>query len=191
MKSLNAIKVVALALGCAAAVCAAIPSKAGGGPSANAAALRANAGNKFALVPTGDPLVFGHPVDGVAQVSLLGNCHFHGEGEVRMPAAVGQAVVIVSTSPWTLTASDGTNSLAFEVIGTATFDPVNPGFANVNYTATFVGGTGNFVGATGTATFEVTAQFETQLDGWATWTMKGVVITPKSLSNAARNVTQD
>ena len=86
--------------------------------------------------------------------------------------------MIVSTSPWTLTASNGTNSLQFDVQGTATFDPVNPNFANLTYTATFVGGTGAFVSATGTATFEVTAQFESPLEGWATWTMKGYVLTP-------------
>jgi len=178
MKKIHAVKILALGLGCAALVWASAPSKAGDTLPANAAALRANAGNKFALVPTGNPYVFGHPVDGVAQVSLLGNCHFHGEGEVRLPASPGEPIVILSTSPWTLTASNGTNSLQFDVQGTATFDPVNPSFANLTYTATFVGGTGAFVGATGTATFEVTAQFESALDGWATWTMKGFVLTP-------------
>jgi hypothetical protein len=178
---INAVKILALGFGCAALVWITTPINAGNTLPANAAALRANAGNKFALVPTNDPYVLGHPVDGVAQVSLLGNCHFHGDGEVHLPTSAGQPIVIVSTSPWTLIASDGTNSLQFDVQGTATFDPVNPNFANLSYTATFVGGTGAFVGATGTATFEVTAQFESALEGWATWTMKGYVITPPSV----------
>jgi len=56
-------------------------------------------GNKFALVPTADPFVLGHPVDGVAQVSLLGNCHFHGESEIHLPTSPDQPIVIVSTQP--------------------------------------------------------------------------------------------
>ena len=55
------------------------PADADDGPSANAAAIRVTTGNTFALVPTSDPNVFGHPVDGVSQVSLMGNCHFHGD----------------------------------------------------------------------------------------------------------------
>jgi hypothetical protein len=178
MTKINVVKSLTLALGAIALVWAAIPTKAGDTLPANAAALRANAGNKFALVPTSNPYVFGHPVDGVAQVSLLGNCHFHGEGEVRLPTSADQPIVIVSTSPWMLTSSDGANSLQFDAQGTATFDPAKPTFANLTYTATLVGGTGAFVGATGTATFEVTAQFESALEGWATWTMKGYVLTP-------------
>jgi hypothetical protein len=181
MTKINLVKSLVLALGGAALVWASVTSRAGDTLPANAAALRANAGNKFALVPTANPYVLGHPVDGVAQVSLLGNCHFHGEGEIHLPTSPGQPIVIVSTSPWALTASDGTNSLRFDVQGTATFDPVNPNFANLSYTATFVGGTGAFASATGNATFEVTAQFESALEGWATWTMKGYVITPPSV----------
>ncbi len=117
-------------------------------------------------------------MDGVAQVSLLGNCHFHGEGEVRLPTSPGQPIVIVSTSPWTLTSSDGLNSLKFAARGTAVFDPANPNFANLTYNVTFTGGTGAFASATGTATMEVTAEFTSPLAGLANWTMKGVVITP-------------
>jgi len=180
MKSITVIKTLALGTGCAALVWGAATINAGDTLPANAAAIRATTGNTFALVPTADPTVFGHPVDGVAQVSLMGNCHFHGEGEVRLPTSPGQPIVIVSTTPWTLTASNGTNSLWFEVQGTATFDPVNPNFANLVYNATFVGGTGAFTNATGKATFEVTAEFNSPLTGLANWTMKGYVITPPS-----------
>jgi hypothetical protein len=180
MKQINAVKNLAFALPCVALMWGSASIQAADTLPSNAAALRANAGNTFALVPTADPNVFGHPVDGVVQVSLLGNCHFHGEGEIHLPTAPGQPIVIVSTSPWTFTSSDGANSLQFDVQGTATFDPVNPSFANLSYTATFTGGTGAFASARGTATFEVTAEFTSPLAGLATWTMKGYVITPPS-----------
>jgi hypothetical protein len=154
------------------------PADVSQGPGANAAAIRVTTGNTFALVPTSDPTVFGHPVDGVAQVSNMGNCHFHGEGIVYFPTSAGQPIRIVSDTPWTLTSSDGANSLSFTADGTATFDPANPLFGNVSYNVTFVGGTGKFAGATGTATMEVTAEFTSPLAGLATWTMKGVVVTP-------------
>jgi len=143
-----------------------------------AAAIRVTTGNAFALVPTADPNVFGHPVDGVAQVSLMGNCHFHGEGNIYLPSSQGQPIRILSSSPWTLTSSDGANSLMFDAEGTAIFDPANPLFANLTYQVTFVGGTGAFAGATGTGTMEVTAEFTSALNGLANWTLKGVVITP-------------
>ena len=167
----------AIALGCAALVSGSGKISAQDTLPANAADIRVTAGNTFALIPTADPNVFGHPVDGVAQVSLLGNCHFHGEGEVHLPTTAGQPIVIVSTSPWTLTAADGTASLKFDAQGTAVFDPANPSFVNLKYNATFVGGTGAFATARGKATFEVTAQFTSALAGLGTWTMKGYVIT--------------
>lgn len=178
MKPITAVRSLVLELVSTALVWVAAAAYAADTLPPNAAAIRATTGNTFALTPTADPYVFGHPVDGVAQVSLMGNCHFHGDGEVRLPTSPGQFITIVSTSPWTLTASNGTNSLRFDVQGTATFDPVNPNFANLTYTATFVGGTGAFANANGKATFEVTAEFNSPLTGLANWTMKGYVITP-------------
>ena len=145
-------------------------------PASNGAAIRVTTGNTFAMVPTSDPTVFGHPVDGVAQVSLMGNCHFHGESTIYLPTTAGQPIRILSTTPWTLTSSDGVNSLKFETEGTATFDPANPLFANLTYKVTFVGGTGKFARARGSGTMEVTAEFTSPLAGLANWTMKGVVI---------------
>src|SRR6266487_1052375 len=146
------------------------------GPSTNSAAIRVTTGNTFALVPTSDSNVFGHPVDGVAQVSLMGNCHFHGEATIYLPTSAGQTIRIFSSSPWTLTSSDGANSLKFDTEGTATFDPANSRFANLTYKVTFVGGTGKFAQARGTGTMEVTAEFTSPLGGLANWTMKGVVL---------------
>lgn len=180
MKNLNLVRFIALSVTCAALTMGVSPVTANSGPAANAAAIRVTTGNTFGLVPTADPFVFGHPVDGVAQVSLMGNCHFHGESTLYFPTGAGQAIRIVSSSPWTLTSSDGANSLKFEVVGTATFDPSNALFGNVIYQVTFTGGTGKFVGAAGSATMEVTAEFTSPLGGLANWTLKGVVITAPS-----------
>src|SRR5262245_3911072 len=169
---------VTLTLACAALAIS--RSSAGVGPSSSAAAIRVTTGNTFALVPTSNPNAIGHPVDGVAQVSVMGNCHFHGESTIYLPTSAGQPIRILSNAPWTLTSSDGANSLKFDVEGIATFDPVNPLFANLTYDVKFVGGTGRFAQSTGTGTMEVTAEFTSDLGGLANWTMKGVVITPSS-----------
>ena len=182
MKKLNLPRTLTLTLTCAALAISRAPTGAADGPSTNAVAIRVTTGNTFALVPTSDPNVFGHPVDGVAQVSVMGNCHFHGEANIYLPTSAGQPIRIISTSPWTLTSSDGANSLKFDTEGTATFDPANPLFANLTYKVTFVGGTGRFAHATGTGTMEVTAEFTSDLGGLANWTMKGVVI-PSTASN--------
>ena len=94
MTKINAVNGLALALGCAALVGASTVTRAGDILPANAAALQVTTGNTFALVPTADPNVFGHPVDGVAQVSLMGNCHFHGEGEIHLPTSAGQPLIL-------------------------------------------------------------------------------------------------
>jgi hypothetical protein len=180
MKTKNILPILALTLGSVALIWTTVATKAGDTLPAKAAAIRVTTGNRFELVPTADPNVFGHPVDGVAQVSLMGNCHFHGEATIYLPTAVGEPIRILSDTPWRLTSSDGANTLEFDVEGTATFDPANPLFANLTYSVKFVGGTGAFAGATGTGTMEVTAEFTSQLGGLANWTMKGVVITPPS-----------
>src|ERR1051325_2180643 len=125
MKKLSLLRTTALILTCTALAISRSPVDADGTPSPNASAVRVTTGNTFALVPTSDPTIFGHPVDGVAQVSSMGNAHFHGEGAVYFPTSVGQPIRIISTSPWTLTSSDGANSLKFDVDGTAAFDPAN------------------------------------------------------------------
>jgi hypothetical protein len=178
MRKLNCLPALTLAIACAALVTSRSTVRANDDNRINSSAIRVTTGNTFALVPTSNPSVFGHPLDGVAQVSVLGNCHFHGESTVYMPTSAGQSIRIVSSSPWTLTSSDGADSLEFDAEGTATFDPTNPLFANITYQVSFVGGTGKFVGAKGKATMEVTAMFTSQLAGLANWTMKGVVTTP-------------
>src|SRR5438552_17589795 len=102
MNKLNLLRTLALALTCAALAISRSQVGANDGPPVNAAAIRVTTGNTFALVPTSDPNVFGHPVDGVAQVSLMGNCHFHGEATIYLPTSPGQPIRILGTSPWTL-----------------------------------------------------------------------------------------
>src|SRR4051812_39227634 len=89
MKTVNLFRVLTLTLACAALAISRTPAAADDGPSANAAAIRVTTGNTFALVRTSNPYVFGHPVDGVANVSLMGNCHFHGDGTVYFPVSPG------------------------------------------------------------------------------------------------------
>lgn len=178
MKHIKLLATIALAAACAAVTVSRSRANVSGTLPSNAAAIWVTTGNTFALVPTDDPNVFGHPVDGVAQVSLMGNCHFHGDGTIYLPTSAGQPIRILSDAPWKLTSSDGANSLQFDAEGTATFDPANPQFANLTYSVKFIGGTGAFIGASGTGTMEVTAEFTSALGGLANWTMKGVVITP-------------
>lgn len=143
---------------------------------ANAAALRANAGNTFVLTPTANPSVFKITADGVVQVSVMGNCSEHAELLVQFPASAGQPILLNGTG--TLTSSDGATTLNFSVSGTATPDPANPAFFNNNYQATFTGGTGAFASAKGVAQISELVKFSSQTAGTGTWTMKGYVITP-------------
>src|SRR5213082_1326069 len=110
MKKINLFRTLSLTITCAVLTIGRSPVNADGALPVNAAAIRVTTGNTFALVPTSDPNVFGHPVDGVAQVSLMGNCHFHGEATIYLPTSAGQPIRILSTTPWTLTSSDGANS---------------------------------------------------------------------------------
>ena len=103
--------------GASAALAISRYSVAADGEPSNAAAIRVTTGNTFTLVPTSNANVFGHPVDRVAQISLMGNCHFHREANAYLPTSAGQPIRILSTTPWTLTSSDGVNSLKFDTGG--------------------------------------------------------------------------
>src|SRR5439155_25659821 len=125
MNKMSLVKNLALGVACAALISTIAPIEAADSLPANAAYLQAYTGNTFALIPTADPNVLGHPVDGPAHVSLMGNCHFHGESEVHLPTSPDQPIVIVSTSPWSFTSADGKNSLKFDARRIPTFDPAN------------------------------------------------------------------
>lgn len=106
--------------------------------SGTAADIRANGGTTFNLLPTADPGVFTHTVDGLAQVSLVGNCAFHADVLARFPAVAGQPVALSGT--FTFTSADGTSVLQASVEGAVNYDPANPAFVNFGYRAVFTGG---------------------------------------------------
>jgi hypothetical protein len=169
MKKLSVIKVIALTFGCAALAFAS--------SSVNEEDIRANEGATFFLTPTLDPSVFKITADGVARVSLLGDCSYHAEVEARLPASPGQPTVVSGRASFT--SADGAATLKFSVRGTGTPNPANPAFVNLSYQATFTGGSGAFASATGTAEINELVKFTSPLAGTATWTMRGSVVTAR------------
>ena len=176
MKSLNLFKKLGMAIVCAVLMFAS--------NSATAADIRANAGTTFTLTSTTDPSVFTHEINGVAQVSLLGKCTFHGDVVGRFPATAGQPIAL--TGNFTFTTADGATTLSAAVEGAATPDPANPSFLNFHYDVTFTGGSGAFTNARGRADIDGFGQYTAEglvqpadgsTTGKATWTMKGEVRT--------------
>jgi hypothetical protein len=173
MKQRNTIKQVTRALGAAALLWGSSNLQAGGTLPANAAALRANAGTTF--VTEFRPSDFLHTVDGVADVSLLGNCRVHFDVVGQFPSSPDQPIPL--TGSLTITAADGT-TLTAAVEGAVAFGEA--GFANFYYHVTFTGGTGRFTTARGRAEIAGVALLTSEAGdrGTATWRMKGHVITP-------------
>jgi len=167
MRTLNPFRIIALALACATLAMTVAPT--------HAAVIRAHGGNTFELLPTPTPGVLAHPLDGVARVSVLGNCAFHGDVLVQAPAAPDQPFVLKGT--WRFTSTDGTTTLDAEVEGTATLDPANPNFANVHYEVKFTGGTGQMTNARGRAKIDGLAMFTSPSTGTAAWSLNGLVLT--------------
>jgi hypothetical protein len=175
MKKLHVSKIMAFGTVCAALAVTCVVLKANNNPlPANAADLRANAGNTFVLTPTPDPSVFEITANAVAQVSLMGNCTEHAELEVRFPTSPGQPILLNGAG--SLTSSDGATTLKFTVTGTAKPDAANPAFYNNSYQLTFTGGSGDFATATGAGEVEELVLFSSPLGGTGTWTMKGYVV---------------
>ena len=158
-------KSLGLALGCAALL---LTSN-----SISAADIRVNAGTTFDLLPTADPGVFTHTVDGIAQVSLLGNCTVHADVVVRFPASPSQPPTLKGS--FTFTTADGATTLKATVEGTGTPDPANASFLNFSYHVTFTGGSGQFASARGEAEIKGAAMFTSPSSGKATWKLKGHV----------------
>ncbi len=165
-------KVLGVALGCAALVLSSV--------SLSAAQIRANAGTTFVLYPTADPTVLTHTVDGVVQVSLMGNCTVHFDVVVTAKSAELYAL----KGSLTITSATGAATLKADVAGVGTIDPDNGNFLNIHYKVVFTGGSGAFAHAHGQAEINGFAYFTTQglvqpagayATGKATWTMKGQV----------------
>ena len=170
MTKLSLFKSLGLALGGAALVLT--PN------SISAADIRVNAGTTWTLTPTADPSVFTHTVNGVAQVSLLGNCTVHADVVVRFPPSSDQPPTL--NGSFAFTTANGATTLKATVEGTGTPDPANPGFLNFHYHVTFAGGSGQFAAARGEADIDGVALFTAPSAGTATWTLKGFVITSPS-----------
>jgi hypothetical protein len=111
------------------------------------------------------------------QSSLLGTCVENAQLQVRFPATPGQPVVLNGTGSFT--SIDGTKSLQFTVTGTATPDSANPNFFNAKYQVTFTGSTGAFASARGVAEIVEVVMFTSPSTGIVTWTLNGLVITPR------------
>lgn len=177
VKTITRLNRVVLAVACAALVITTGTLKADFRPPVNIAPILANAGVTAILTPTSDPAVFSATATGVVQTSLLGTCVENAQLQVRFPATPGQPVVLNATGSFT--SLNGTNSLQFTASGTATPDPANSGFFNAKYQVTFTGGTGAFASASGLAEINEVVMFTSATTGTVTWTLKGLVITPK------------
>jgi hypothetical protein len=161
----NLTKILGLALGCTGLLLSA--------HSLSAGDIRANGGTTWVLGPTDDPSVFTHTVDGVVQVSLMGNCNIHADVVVRFPTDPSKVPTL--NGSFTFTAADGVTTLKASAEGTGTPDPANPSFLNFQYHIAFTGGSGQFTNARGEAIIKGVALFITPSSGKATWELKGSV----------------
>lgn len=168
MKKLNLFKAITLALGCVALAMTTIPADAG--------VIKANAGTTFILTPVpGSTTEFPHTVDGVVQVSLLGNCTVHFDVIMFAPKTAKDPFTLLGTLR--ITSADGTTTLDADVVGKATVDPANANFLNLHYDVKFTGGTGTMAHARGKADIDGFAMFTSATTGTATWLLQGKVAT--------------
>ena len=177
MKNMNRLNLAMLAAACAALIVTTDSSKADFRPPVNLLPIHANAGVTAVLTPTSEPGVFIAIATGVVQTTLLGTCVENVQQTVRFPTTPDQPVVLNGSG--TFTSIDGTKSLKFTVSGTATPDPANPNFFNSKYQLTFTGGTGAFASASGGAEITEVVMFTSASTGTVTWTLNGLVITPR------------
>ncbi len=169
MKPLSIVNVIVLALGCT--------TLAFSGPHNATVAIVGHAGPGFVFTPTDDPYDFKAAVNGVAKISLLGNCTDHADLDVRFPATPGQTVLVNGSG--TFTSVDGTATLNFTLTGSATPDPANPAFFNSKYQLKFTGGSGAMASAKGLAEIEEVIMLTSPLTGSASWVLQGIVTTPR------------
>ena len=174
---INRLNLAVLAAACVALIFATAQLKADFHPQVNIVPIHANAGVTAVLTNTADPAVFIATATGVVQTSLLGTCVENARLQVRFSATPGQPAVLTGTG--TFTSIDGTKSLNTSVTGTATPDPANPSFLNASYQVTFTGGTGAFASASGGGEITEVAMFTSQSTATVTWTLNGLVVTPR------------
>jgi hypothetical protein len=136
--------------------------------------MTANAGTRFTLGPSDQEGVLSHTVDGVAQVSVIGNCIVHFDVLAR-PAPPGV--------PWKLEGTmhfvypkDG-SILRLKVIGSVLPESDVP-IANLHYNAEVISGEGQFAGARGTGEIDGAGMFiDAEGNGTATWLFQGNIFT--------------
>jgi len=156
MRKMSLSKILGLALGCTVLVF--------GATSASAGEFSANAGTTFILVPvpktnpTG-PQLFTHTVDGVVEVSPLGDCTVHFDLIVTATGDAKRPYTVAGSQ--TITTADGKSSVTSLVKGYLSSNPANGGFLGIHYQLTFTSGTGQLAGARG----------ETLLSGFAALAM--------------------
>lgn len=136
--------------------------------------ITANGGTTFDLVPTADPSIFTHTVDGLAQVSSVGNCIFHADVIAHLPAAANEPWKLEGTGQFV--SADGQSVLRVSVQGWVVSDPANPAFGNLHYDAEIKPGEGKFAGAHGRGEIDGAGLFTSATTGKATWLFRGNIV---------------
>lgn len=180
MKTHRLYAIVALALGSAIIAATTVPSHAdrrpGYGPHTQR--ITAHAGTTFTPLEVVEvneehvPIKFRHLVDGVARVSLLGNCTVHFD-VIAVPRPDGTFSVDGTLQ---ITTAGGQTTLNADVAGSTSAEPDNGLMANFHYDVTFTGGTGPMADVRGTAEIDGMLLFnEGFAGGKATWAMDGKI----------------
>jgi hypothetical protein len=134
--------------------------------------MTANAGTRFTLVPNGTG-AFTHTVDGLAQVSVIGDCLVHFD-VVAEPQPTGEWKG--TGTAYFLNPKDGS---ILRLKGTARVTPEpNSPIANFHYDLEIISGEGQFAGARGSGEIDGAALFiDDQGNGTTTWIFRGHVFT--------------
>ena len=136
--------------------------------------MTAIAGTRFSMGEPNAEGVLPHTVDGVAQVSEIGNCVVHFDVETKVPPP-GEPWILRGTM-YFLHPQDG-SILRMRVAGWALIEEGTP-FGNLHYDAEVISGEGLFAGARGKGEINGVAMFiNAEGDGTATWTFRGNIFT--------------
>jgi len=136
--------------------------------------MTANAGTRFSLGLPDSEGVMLHVVDGVAQLSVIGDCLVHFEVYTKAQPA-GVAWPLEGTMYFVYPEDNST--LHLKVKGWFKAGDGTP-IGTFHYDAEIVSGDGQFAGARGTGEINGAAMFiDAQGNGTATWTYKGRIFT--------------
>jgi hypothetical protein len=137
--------------------------------------ILANAGTRFQLSDDNHDGILEHAVNGLAQVSHVGNCFVSFDVLVE-PAPPGKRWKLTGTMQ--IVTADKKSVLNLEVTGSVLPDDDTP-FGNFHYDAVIKSGTGRFDHARGRAEIDGAAMFINRegTEGTATWLLRGFVFT--------------